>query len=1113
MHGTWVLAVVLLMLVGSLGLATLAAPGSGASPGAPASARSSGTGLAADPATHGDLVVGPGQTYIIQPILGSHSYYQGGNITVEAGGTLDVWNVTLSFVSFVSNTGNAMQRLSHIFYFHDAGTVNFYAANLTTDVEVLNAYAKLNFTVTGTLNAWSSHFEFPGWLYIHGSQAVATLNQSSITWNPAVADLIEPTTIYGDTLWAPTVNVSAGATLNLLASQIDHPYADDTTTYGFARPTPLNFIDRKGYVIPKGGSQAFGVNGPNDSANLTIDWLYPTADALSGTVTIIWTGSTVSNTTVSVSVVYGTAGTFLLRTGLNFTVGSSGAASIPFTSALLDAITSGGMLQYLNYTGDFAVANSIDVQIQNTAGSYSNITSINFQLNTTGPTYDDFVTGAGSTLSAVNAGLQFNWNQYNSSVGAAYSSSAPFPWDSNKLHFNDGAVGYLANVTTPDEDIPGVFSASAVLPDASSQVFTYRWAQFNLTGRGGVLPIQGATLSVYYAYGSSQSNNATTAALNDIQTADPAIWGYVQYWDQLNGVVKYGTSNAAGEASLLLAASNITGSSLPDGRFLGNYHIGVSVPAVGVAPHWFNWSYISPYPQGVAAGSAHYNGPDFAPPQNFADYFGAVTVSSVSITANSLAPSAQGVDIGQTLGVRVKVADAGTATIDQVLLELYYNSSLSPKVLLAVNETTTLDLTAVGQTATFTLSWVVNDTITGLHGWFDHNLTLLLEWNYNIESLAGGNVTQSVPVAFAPSMIKITSFSLPPTTLQLNQIYLSTGTVVYNGSAQATIQLYAIPLGSTTLIEVAEGTALSGNFTLTWFPLGNVLSPGTTYTLSATATYNHRTTYDNLTGTYSVPKPPTSPASFLFQTFFGLPIWLWLAIAAAAVVGIVLFLLFARRQAAGKLVECGECGNLIPEDATVCPKCGAEFESDLIRCSRCASTIPADSKFCPECAAQLLGKPGEAESDPEKQAYADFTGKFRAEAKRELGDNYTEGAFWDWWKRQPTYTPFSQWSLQQGQGTARAGMTAPPAGATTTPETPPGKAPPRGGAGAWAEPARPAAAAPAPRGPQPPPAAAPPAQPTVPPAAPGANLKPCPSCGKEIPAEYLVCPFCNAVTQ
>ena len=82
---------------------------------------------------------------------------------------------------------------------------------------------------------------------------------------------------------------------------------------------------------------------------------------------------------------------------------------------------------------------------------------------------------------------------------------------------------------------------------------------------------------------------------------------------------------------------------------------------------------------------------------------------------------------------------------------------------------------------------------------------------------------------------------------------------------------------------------------------------------------------------------------------------------------------------------------------------------------------------------------------PEKQAYADFTEKYRAEAKKELGDNYSEGAFWDWWKRQPTYTPFSQWSLQQGQGTARAGMTAPPVGTQTTPELDAGRMPPKGG--------------------------------------------------------------------
>ncbi len=331
---------------------------------------------------------------------------------------------------------------------------------------------------------------------------------------------------------------------------------------------------------------------------------------------------------------------------------------------------------------------------------------------------------------------------------------------------------------------------------------------------------------------------------------------------------------------------------------------------------------------------------------------------------------------------------------------------------------------------------------------------------------------------------------------------------MYNGSHPALIELIATPVGGGSPVEIAAAASLPGPFSMQWSPLTGLLIPGTTYVLKAIAIYNGRETNLTLPGTYAVPPSPSSPASFLFQTFLGLPLWVWIAIAAAAVVAILLFLFVARRQAAGKLVECGECGNLIPEDATICPKCGAEFETDLIRCSRCASTIPADSKFCPECAAQLLGTPGEAESDPEKQAYADFTEKYRAEAKKELGDNYSEGAFWDWWKRQPTYTPFSQWSLQQGQGTARAGMTAPPVGTQTTPELDDGRMPPKGGGstpyaetGAASAPATSAAAPPTTSAAVPPPAAG------------GAGLKACPSCGKEIPTEYLVCPFCNAVTQ
>ncbi|MGI0133310.1 MAG: zinc ribbon domain-containing protein, partial [Thermoplasmata archaeon] len=268
------------------------------------------------------------------------------------------------------------------------------------------------------------------------------------------------------------------------------------------------------------------------------------------------------------------------------------------------------------------------------------------------------------------------------------------------------------------------------------------------------------------------------------------------------------------------------------------------------------------------------------------------------------------------------------------------------------------------------------------------------------------------------------------------------------------------------------------------------------------------------------------------QTFLGLEILYWIIIAIAIVAAILGIVLVSRRQARGKLVECGECGNLIPENATICPKCGAEFESNLVRCSRCGSTIPSNSKVCPECAAQLLGGAEEATKDPERQGYADFIERYRAEAKKELGDNYSEGAFWDWWKRQPTYLSFTQWRLQQGQGT-RAGMTAPVESTAEPPRSgaPPsgGGMPPRqggGGGGASAAPGSTPRGAPPPvaRPPPPRPAAASPAAPSAAPAsnatppyvepAPGAAAtKPCSNCGREIPPEYLVCPFCSAVTR
>jgi RNA polymerase subunit RPABC4/transcription elongation factor Spt4 len=945
-------AVLIVVLGSSLVLATSVVPREGASV-APAVSP-------AVPPTHGDLVVASGETYTIQPTGGVPIYYQGGNITVESGGTLNVKNVSLIFVEFVSNTGTPLSRLSHIYTFTDAGTVNVYNSTITTDMSVLNAYAKLNLIVTGAMTLWDSALAFPGWVTVTGSSGDLTLNQSKIEANPAVAFTIEPLTIQGDTEFAPSLTVSAGAQLNLFGSQVLDTYADDTVENGMPAPTPLfaNITDGAG------GANQTAFATPTDSANLTLDWLYYPVGVGAGYVAAVYNDSGPAPSTVPVTVWY-LGVPYPLSTPLSFKNDTTlGETAVELPANLIAAINAAGLLTYLNSTGDFGTPSAIALNFSAPTGPAVQF-QVAFQLLP--PLQFNMVaTGAGSTVTTVDSTLGLTFAALPNSP---YSQAYPVPWASNKFLFSNGATAYFGNLTTTSP-IPGVFSTSAIITDATSTAYLYRWAQFNITSVGQHYNVSGALATAFYAYDDNQASNATATALNDLSTADPALWGYVQYWDSLQGVSRYGSSNIYGQASLLLASSELNSSTLPTGNFLGGYHVGFRTPYINNAT-WISYA-VNPYPIGAAVGTPGYGQSD-----------------------------------------RVNV---------------------------------------------------------------------------------------SVPMA--PPVVKFLTFNVPTSPLDLNNQYASSGTIFLNGPGTALIEVYASPVGGGSPVMIGvDSAATNGTFSFAWYMLSGLLSPGSSYAISATATYKTATATYSL-GTYSVPST-TSPVGFLLQKFLGLPFWMWIAIAAAAVVAILVVLMIFRRQAAGKLVECGECGELIPEDATVCPKCGAEFESDLVRCSRCSSTIPANSKFCPECAAQLLGSPEEAASDPERQAYADFTERFRAEGKKELGDNYTESAFWDWWKRQPTYVPFSQWKVQQNKGAPRSGMSQPPVGSESAMPT---STPPRAGAPPTSGPGSPAPGA----GvgfTQPPMAAA------APTPAGGPSLKPCPNCGKEIPPEYLVCPFCGAVTQ
>jgi RNA polymerase subunit RPABC4/transcription elongation factor Spt4 len=1036
--------------------------------------------------THGDLVVASGQSYTIRPVTSGSVYYQEGNITVQAGGTLTITGVVLSFVQFVMPAGTPAQRLAHIYHFTDDGTVLVQNSTITTDVIGVNIYPKLLLSIGGTMTAWNSTFAFPGWINVAGVAAALTLNGSLVERNPGVTNLSEWPLIRGDTNFAPDISVTGGASLNLFGSNVTNLYSDNFTANGVPRPAPLTLAND----TVANGSNDSAFTTPTDSANLTRDWLYPSG-ITGGEITLNYSDPSATRTTAAVSIWYN---------GINYPLGSvtflnftpNGQARVSFTPALTSAINTAGMLSYLNFTGAFGVSPSkIAIQFGTVNGPEVLVSVVSFSIDS--PVSNDIsVSGAGSRINAADANLNLTFND---TPASPLSLSYPLPWLSNKLVLTNGAVGMLGNLTI-NQKIHHVFNSSAILADGSSNAYLFRWATFSMTGLGGFLPVQGGTVTTYYAYNSNQANNVTANTLNALQTSDPAIWGYLQSWDSNHGYPAYATSGPKGVAAVLLLSSDVTGSALPNGYFLGGYHVFVTIPVTNDSTAAFNWS-VSAYPAGVALATPSYGMPDNGPVTSFNSYYGDASISAVTVPSS--------IRIGQVLTVNVTIVSTGPAPIFSVVTGLFYNASEA--TLLSLNQSF-VDLTPGNPTLVVSMRWQVNDSVTGDYG---NNLTdrfnLNVRWNNGDKALGGGIVQANTSsVSILPSVVTLSSIGAPPNQLEANTPYLTTGVVTYNGSHPAKIELIATPTSGGAPILLAVSTAgparVEGhpvNFELDWNT--SSLNPGTSYTFTVYAIYNSVNQTSGSLGTFEVPSS-TSGGNLLTQKFLGEPLWLWLAIAAGVVLIVVGLLLFSRRQAAGKLVECGECGNLIPEDARVCPKCGAEFEADVVRCSRCASTIPASSKYCPECAAQLLGRPEEASSDPERQAYADFTERYRAEGKKELGENYTEGAFWDWWKRQPSYTPFSQWKLQQSQGAPRADMAAPP-GASSAEYLPvPPRRPPstgRGGAATSAPPADSKTTSAAPKGQE----------------AGGAagSMKACPSCSREIPSGLLVCPFCGSVTQ
>ncbi len=101
-----------------------------------------------------------------------------------------------------------------------------------------------------------------------------------------------------------------------------------------------------------------------------------------------------------------------------------------------------------------------------------------------------------------------------------------------------------------------------------------------------------------------------------------------------------------------------------------------------------------------------------------------------------------------------------------------------------------------------------------------------------------------------------------------------------------------------------------------------------------------------------------------------------IVIVVVAIAGTLGYWAFSSK---GRMVECGECGTLVPESATECPRCGIEFEIEVAKCSVCESWIKSDATECPYCNTTFSdleeideeGKDGESPDGKEPSAGGD----------------------------------------------------------------------------------------------------------------------------------------------
>ncbi|MCI4324208.1 MAG: hypothetical protein L3K03_09430, partial [Thermoplasmata archaeon] len=613
------------------------------SPAAPLSAPVRGLAPLEHPAPaafhYGDLTIGPANSpYVISPSTngGSSQYYQQGNVTVLPGGVLDVENISFDMVQYIGSSGTVSERVANLFNFSVEGIVYFNGSILTTDVNVLDAYAKLTLNISngGSVVANDSQLLFPGWILVSGPASHLYANSTTIGPNPAIPSLSEDATLRADTSFGPSLIATDEATVDLFGSRWTGTYGNNESSYaagvGLQNLSNVDVASGAGHnwtafqfainPVPEALAEALGYNSMS-AGNLSIGYKVA-ANVTAPTGNALWIG------------------TKSYPLGPISFPDKAQSLTIPLPADYIAAIDSIGVRTFLQDSGEFGTSSQLNLSLGVVDGG-TNVTGVNISLTPSFP-YNQVVVD--STFTAADSFLSLNWN-----ATPSENITSSTAWGSHKLILSGGATAYLAN-----DSVSGGFDTvfenqSVIIPtDAASNAYFYRWAEFNVTSPA-FGPIPGVRVSVFSGDSEPDSANATTTEYNDLSAVDPDLATYDQRVTAADGG---GTnvSNNAGSVSLLLLSSTLSWVDLPDGEFVGTYHVATVIPGLGSgASKWFSAS-LTPYPQGMSPSE-----PNTFPTVPYTNYEAQLTIPAVNLAVNGVTISNATVAIGQQLNLSASI--------------------------------------------------------------------------------------------------------------------------------------------------------------------------------------------------------------------------------------------------------------------------------------------------------------------------------------------------------------------------------------------------------------------------------------------------------------------------